>query len=57
MTVGAVGLGGAHRAMILVSCPDRPGLVAALAQLLYGHGINILTADQYTDSSTAGIAS
>jgi formyltetrahydrofolate deformylase len=36
-------------ATLLVSCPDRPGLVAALAQLLYGHGANILAADQHTD--------
>jgi formyltetrahydrofolate deformylase len=41
----------ASRATILVSCPDRRGLVAALAQLLYGHGINILDSDQHTDSS------
>ena len=41
-------------ATLLVSCPDRPGLVAALAQLLYGHGANILDADQHTDS-TAGM--
>lgn len=39
------------RATILVSCPDRRGLVAALAQLLYGHGINILDSDQHTDST------
>ena len=39
------------RATILVSCPDRRGLVAALAQLLYGHGINILDADQHTDAA------
>ena len=37
-------------ATLLVSCPDRPGLVAALAQLLYGHGGNILDADQHTDA-------
>jgi formyltetrahydrofolate deformylase len=36
-------------ATLLVSCPDRKGLVAALAQLLYGHGVNILDADQHTD--------
>ena len=36
-------------ATILVSCPDRRGLVAALGQLLYGHGANILSADQHTD--------
>jgi len=35
--------------VLLVSCRDRPGLVAALAQLLYGHGANILDADQHTD--------
>ncbi len=33
----------------LVSCGDRRGIVAALAQLLYGHGANILDADQHTD--------
>lgn len=38
-------------ATLLVSCPDRKGLVAALAQLLYGHGANILDADQHTDAA------
>ena len=36
-------------ATLLVSCPDRKGLVAELAQLLYSHGANILDADQHTD--------
>lgn len=36
-------------ATLLVTCSDRKGLVAALAQLLYGHGANILDADQHTD--------
>ncbi len=40
----------ANIATLLVSCPDRPGLVAALAQTLYGHGCNILDADQHTDA-------
>jgi len=39
-----------QRATLLVSCPDRKGLVAALGQLLYGHGVNILDADQHTDA-------
>jgi formyltetrahydrofolate deformylase len=39
----------ASTATLLVCCPDRPGLVAALAQVLYGHGANILDADQHTD--------
>ena len=34
---------------LLVSCPDRRGIVAFLAQVLYGHGANILDADQDTD--------
>jgi len=36
-------------ATLLVSCPDRRGLVAALAQVLAGHGANILDASQHTD--------
>ena len=36
-------------AVLLVSSPDRRGLVAALAQVLHGHGANILDADQHTD--------
>jgi formyltetrahydrofolate deformylase len=42
--------GGSHLATLLVSCPDRRGIVAALAQVLYGHGANILDADQHTDA-------
>jgi formyltetrahydrofolate deformylase len=44
----------AETATLLVCCPDRRGIVAALAQLLYGHGANILDADQHTDSQ-AGV--
>ena len=36
-------------ATLLVSCPDRRGIVAGLAQLLYGHGANILDSDQHSD--------
>ncbi len=38
-----------QEAILLVSCPDRRGIVAALAQVLHGHGANILDADQHTD--------
>jgi formyltetrahydrofolate deformylase len=38
-----------NTAVLLVSCPDRRGIVAALAQVLHGHGANILDADQHTD--------
>ena len=37
-------------ATLLVSCPDRRGIVAELAQVLYGHGANILDSDQHTDT-------
>ena len=40
-------------ATLLVSCPDRRGIVAALAQVLHGHGANILESDQYTDPVAA----
>ncbi len=36
-------------ATLLVSCRDRRGIVAALAQVLFGHGANILDSDQHTD--------
>jgi len=39
-----------NTAVLLVSCPDRRGIVAALAQVLHGHGANILDADQHTDA-------
>jgi formyltetrahydrofolate deformylase len=35
---------------LLISCPDRRGIIASLAQMLYGHGANILDADQHTDT-------
>ncbi len=37
--------------VLLVSCPDRPGIVAALAQALFAHGANILDLDHHTDAS------
>jgi formyltetrahydrofolate deformylase len=40
------------RATLLLSCPDRKGLVAAMARLLYEHGANILAAQQHADSAT-----
>ena len=37
------------RATLLVTCADRPGLVAALSQALYSLGLNIVDAAQHTD--------
>ncbi len=42
-------MSGPVTATLLVQCPDRKGLVAALASLLYDHGANILQAQQHTD--------
>lgn len=39
-------------AVLLITCPDRPGLVAAVANFVTGHGGNIVHADQHTDDVT-----
>src|SRR5437660_7564826 len=39
-----------HTAILLVDCPDRKGLVAAIADFLYRHNANILHADQHQDA-------
>jgi formyltetrahydrofolate deformylase len=38
-----------NTAILLVTCPDQRGLVAAVAEFLYRHGANILHADQHVD--------
>lgn len=38
-----------NSAVLLIDCPDRTGLVAAVSSLLYQHGANILHADQHQD--------
>jgi len=41
---------GARRTgVLLLTCPDRPGIVAAVSDFLYSHGGNILNADQHSD--------
>ncbi len=39
-----------NTAILLIHCPDRKGLVAAISHLLYSHGANILHADQHQDN-------
>jgi formyltetrahydrofolate deformylase len=36
-------------AVLLLSCPDQPGVVAATAEFVYRHGGNIVDAQQHTD--------
>ncbi len=44
-----------NRARMLISCPDRPGIVAAVSQFLYEHGANIIQSDQYTMDPEGGM--
>ena len=37
-------------AVLLLSCPDQPGIVASVADFVYRHGGNIVDAQQHTDS-------
>jgi formyltetrahydrofolate deformylase len=39
-----------NSAILLISCPDRKGLVAAIANFISGHNANILHADQHQDN-------
>ena len=36
--------------ILLIDCPDRKGLVAAIGEFLYRHNANILHADQHQDA-------
>jgi formyltetrahydrofolate deformylase len=36
-------------AVLLLSCPDRPGIVAATSEFVYRHGGSIVDAQQHTD--------
>ena len=37
------------RAILLISCPDRPGIIARVSNLLYSLDCNIIDSDQHTD--------
>lgn len=43
-----------NTARLLISCPDRPGIVAAVSQFLYSHGANILDSSQHSSDPTGG---
>jgi formyltetrahydrofolate deformylase len=38
-------------AVLLLSCPDQPGIVAAVADFVFRHGGNIVDAQQHTDAT------
>jgi len=39
---------------LLVSCPDQPGIIAAVSRFLYEHGANIIESDQYSTDPEGG---
>jgi formyltetrahydrofolate deformylase len=41
-------------ARLLISCPDRPGIVAAASRFLFERGANILDADQHSTDPAGG---
>ncbi|MDO7907305.1 formyltetrahydrofolate deformylase [Paenibacillus sp. JX-17] len=43
------------RARMLISCPDGPGIVAAVSRFLHEHGANIVQSDQYTMDPEGGM--
>jgi formyltetrahydrofolate deformylase len=45
----------APRAILLVRCPDRPGIVAAISSFLFRHGANIIDFDQHTSEDERAI--
>jgi formyltetrahydrofolate deformylase len=42
------------RGRMLISCPDRPGIVAAVSRFLFEHGANIVQSDQYSMDPDGG---
>jgi formyltetrahydrofolate deformylase len=44
----------AEIARLLTSCPDRPGIVAAVAGFLFARGANILSSDQHSTDPSGG---
>jgi formyltetrahydrofolate deformylase len=43
------------RAILLVQCPDRPGIVAAISSFLFRHGANITDFDQHTSEEEPAV--
>lgn len=41
-------------ARLLIQCPDRPGIVAAVSGFLYNHGANITSLDQHSTDPEGG---
>src|ERR1700684_1562757 len=46
--------GADHTARLLISCPDGPGIVAAVSRFLFERGANIVSSDQYSTHPEQG---
>jgi formyltetrahydrofolate deformylase len=46
--------GADHTARLLISCPDGPGIVAAVSRFLFEQGANIVSSDQYSTHPERG---
>jgi formyltetrahydrofolate deformylase len=42
-------------AILLIKCPDRPGIIAAISGFLFGHGANITDLDQHSTEEAPGV--
>ncbi len=53
---GGDGEGGAQSftARLLIACPDRPGIVAAVSGFLFGRGANIVSSHQFSSDPSGG---
>jgi len=53
-TPAGAGYGADHTGRLLISCPDRPGIVAAVSTFLFERGANIVHSDQYSTDPEQG---
>jgi len=44
-----------HVARLRITCPDKPGIVAAVTGFLYSHGVNITALDQHSTDPEGGV--
>jgi formyltetrahydrofolate deformylase len=54
-TAGASVRGADHTARLLISCPDGPGIVAAVSSFLFERGANIVASDQWSTHPEHGM--
>lgn len=43
-----------HSGRLVITCPDGPGIVAAVSEFLFRHGANIVQSDQYSTDPEGG---